>query len=244
MAQAKLSAENSTLLSTQRLETRLQRPGTRRLPRKVLMSGIADIADMVRCLHFHALDEKTWLIIFYTATGSEPAHGVGHNVPPTSTSTNYGPHSTNTGNKLDPRFDSNTDHRGTATGSTNAGPHSNNVANKLDPRIDSDQDHRNNPTSGMGPSAGMGSSNAGHHSSNLSNKLDPRVDSDMDHRANPTSNVGIQGAGAGGAGGVGSTNAGPHASNVGNKLDPRVDSDMDNRGNPASHVGGTGAGYR
>jgi hypothetical protein len=149
------------------------------------------------------------------ALGSEPAHGVGHNVAPT------------------------------AGGSTNAGPHSNNTENKLDPRIDSDVDHRANPTSGMGPSAPVtGSSNAGHHTSNFANKLDPRVDSDQDHRANPTSHVGIQGAGAGGVGGVGSTNAGPHASNVGNKLDPRIDSDLDNRGNPASNVGGTGAQYR
>lgn len=61
--------------------------------------------------------------------------------------TNYGSHSTNTGNKLDPRFDSDLDHRGTATGSTNTGHHSSNVANKLDPRIDSDIDHRANPNS-------------------------------------------------------------------------------------------------
>jgi hypothetical protein len=64
-----------------------------------------------------------------------------------STSTNYGSHSTNTANKLDPRFDSDMDHRGTATGSTNYGSHSNNVANKLDPRFDSDVDHRANPNS-------------------------------------------------------------------------------------------------
>jgi hypothetical protein len=61
--------------------------------------------------------------------------------------TNYGSHSTNTANKLDPRFDSDLDHRGTATGSTNVGHHSNNVANKFDPRIDSDADHRANPNS-------------------------------------------------------------------------------------------------
>ncbi|EUC43917.1 hypothetical protein COCMIDRAFT_38186 [Bipolaris oryzae ATCC 44560] len=68
----------------------------------------------------------------------------------TSTSTNYGPHDSNIGNKLDPRFDSDTDHRGTATGSTNAGPHSTNMGNKLDPRFDSDQDHRADPTSTIG----------------------------------------------------------------------------------------------
>ncbi|KAJ4350733.1 hypothetical protein N0V95_004464 [Ascochyta clinopodiicola] len=68
----------------------------------------------------------------------------------TNTSTNYGSHSTNTANKLDPRFDSDMDHRGTATGSTNVGPHSTNVANKLDPRFDSDVDHRANPNNGTG----------------------------------------------------------------------------------------------
>jgi hypothetical protein len=62
-------------------------------------------------------------------------------------STNYGPHATNAGNKVDPRFDSDMDHRGTASapagapsGSTNFGPHSTNTANKMDPRVDSDGD--------------------------------------------------------------------------------------------------------
>ena len=76
--------------------------------------------------------------------------------PTNTTSTNYGPHDTNVGNKLDPRFDSDMDHRGTATGSTNAGPHSTNMGNKLDPRVDSDMDHRADPTSatsGMGYTA-------------------------------------------------------------------------------------------
>ncbi|KAF2033670.1 hypothetical protein EK21DRAFT_58292 [Setomelanomma holmii] len=137
------------------------------------------------------------------ALGSEAAHGVGHNVPTTtaanveaqntthSTSTNYGPHDSNIGNKLDPRYDSDMDHRGTATNSTNAGPHSSNVANKVDPRVDSDMDHRANPTSGVGPNTTYNdSTNAGPHRSNFANKLDPTVDSDMDHRANPGSHVG------------------------------------------------------
>ncbi|KAF9740266.1 hypothetical protein PMIN06_010411 [Paraphaeosphaeria minitans] len=51
-------------------------------------------------------------------------------------STNYGPHGTNLGNKLDPRFDSDLDNRGTTTGSTNIGPHSTNVGNRVDPRVD------------------------------------------------------------------------------------------------------------
>jgi hypothetical protein len=67
-----------------------------------------------------------------------------------TTSTNYGAHNSNMGNKLDPRYDSDMDHRGTATGSTNVGPHSTNVSNKLDPRVDSDADHRADPTSAVG----------------------------------------------------------------------------------------------
>lgn len=74
--------------------------------------------------------------------------------------TNIGPHATNVGNKLDPRFDSDADHRadplssvsgtGTGHGSTNVGTHSTNVGNKLDPRFDSDADHRADPGSAVG----------------------------------------------------------------------------------------------
>ncbi|KAI0582434.1 hypothetical protein PtrSN002B_005700 [Pyrenophora tritici-repentis] len=67
-----------------------------------------------------------------------------------TTSTNYGSHNSNIGNKIDPRYDSDMDHRGTATGSANHGPHSTNVSNKLDPRVDSDADHRSHPTSTVG----------------------------------------------------------------------------------------------
>ncbi|KAJ4349828.1 uncharacterized protein N0V89_008447 [Didymosphaeria variabile] len=51
-------------------------------------------------------------------------------------STNNGPHGTNVGNKLDPRFDSDLDNRGMTTGSTNVGPHSAHVGNGADPRIE------------------------------------------------------------------------------------------------------------
>lgn len=50
-------------------------------------------------------------------------------------STNYGSHGTNVGNKLDPRYDSDLDNRGTKTGSTNFGPHSTNVGNRVDPDV-------------------------------------------------------------------------------------------------------------
>ncbi|KAH8732517.1 hypothetical protein GQ44DRAFT_184777 [Phaeosphaeriaceae sp. PMI808] len=158
------------------------------------------------------------------ALGTQPAQGVRQHVPPHSsaaateaqntthsTSTNYGPHSTNLGNKVDPRFDSDMDHRGTATDSTNAGPHSNNVANKLDPSVDSDMDHRANPTSGLGPSGPTHSTNAGPHNSNVAKKVDPHVDSDMDYRVNPMSGMGHSGP-------TGFSNAGYHSSNFSNKL--------------------------
>jgi hypothetical protein len=98
-----------------------------------------------------------------------------------SQASNYGPHSTRLGNKADPRFDSDTDHRGTKTDATNYGPHSTNAGNKLDPRFDSDTDHRGTVTD---------STNAGPHQTNMGNKADPYVDSDLDHRADPTSAVG------------------------------------------------------
>jgi hypothetical protein len=184
------------------------------------------------------------LTILTRAIGSEPAHGEGHhqsgaaaNFQNThSTSSNYGPYSTNAGNKLNPRFDSDMDHRCTTTGSTNVGPHSSNVANKLDPRIDSDADHRANPSSGMGTSGPVtGSSNVGHHTSNFANKLDPRIDSGQDHRANPTSSFGMQGAGAGGFGGVGSTNEPAGHPNVGRTVRAHSMNAPRFRSRPATH---------
>jgi hypothetical protein len=66
-------------------------------------------------------------------------HNTGPGVAQTGAgSTNYGPHDTNTGNKLDPRYDSDLDNRGPAGGSSNFGPHSTNIGNKADPRVDSD----------------------------------------------------------------------------------------------------------
>ncbi|KAF2244334.1 hypothetical protein BU26DRAFT_554321 [Trematosphaeria pertusa] len=135
-----------------------------------------------------------------------------------SGSTNYGPHSTNFGNKADPRYDSDLDHRGTREGSTNFGPHSTNIGNKLDPHVDSDMDHR-------GAIHGRyGSSNYGPHPTNIGNKLDPRYDSDLDHRGTTE----------------GSTNHGPHHTNIGNKLDPHYDSDLDHR-RPGTHQYTAGA---
>ncbi|KAF2200704.1 hypothetical protein GQ43DRAFT_373167 [Delitschia confertaspora ATCC 74209] len=103
---------------------------------------------------------------------SHRATGVGHH-PEQAGSTNYGPHSSNTANKMDPRFDSDLDNRGTTTGSTNYGPHSTNMGNKMDPRFDSDLDNRGTQT---------GSTNYGPHDTNIGNKMDPRFDSDLGTR--------------------------------------------------------------
>ncbi|KAI8937177.1 hypothetical protein NX059_006389 [Plenodomus lindquistii] len=91
-----------------------------------------------------------------TTHSTTTTHGTGLGVG--AGSTNNGPHSTNVGNKVDPRFDSDADHRanplsstsGTGAGSTNVGTHSTNVGNKIDPRFDSDADHRANPGSAVG----------------------------------------------------------------------------------------------
>ncbi|KAF1830709.1 hypothetical protein BDW02DRAFT_591694 [Decorospora gaudefroyi] len=83
------------------------------------------------------------------AAGVTPADTERKNTTNT-TATNYGSHNSNIGNKVDPRYDSDMDHRGTKTDSTNLGPHSTNVGNELDPRFDSDADHRADPTSKVG----------------------------------------------------------------------------------------------
>ncbi|KAI9789881.1 MAG: hypothetical protein M1833_002147, partial [Piccolia ochrophora] len=151
-----------------------------------------------------------------TATSSTGQHGASYGGG--TNSSNYGPHDSNLGNKVDPRYDSDLDHRGTAAGqahpttSSNYGPHSSNAANKMDPTVDSDLDHRG-PT--QAPGHGPQSSTHGPHSKDTLNKADPRVDSDFDQRG-PTGSHGQP---------VASSNYGPHSSNVGNKADPRVDSD-------------------
>lgn len=90
---------------------------------------------------------------------------------PVAGSTNAGHHRSNFANKLDPKVDSDQDHRANPTS------------------------HAGIQGAGVGGAGGVGSTNAGPHASNLGNKLDPRYDSDMDNRANPASNVGGPGAG-------------------------------------------------
>jgi len=138
---------------------------------------------------------------------------------------NTGPHGSNVANKLDPRVDSDRDHRaagttgtygktggvlgsGTYPTSTNYGPHSTNTANKLDPRIDSDRDHRGSGAPGYSAHGGPGAATTG------------------------TTHGTTHGTTTGNTYGVGHTGpaphtVGPHKSDMMNKLDPRVDSDLD-----------------
>ncbi|KAE8354408.1 hypothetical protein BDV28DRAFT_131067 [Aspergillus coremiiformis] len=130
-----------------------------------------------------------------------------------NTSTNHGPHDSNVANKLDPRVDSDRDHRaahhagtngaqqdpfGAAGGVnapyntagsrfTNTGPHDSNVANKIDPRVDSDDNRVRRQALGGAH---------GPYSSNMANKLDPLVDSNRDNRAAGIGATGTMGTGA------------------------------------------------
>lgn len=167
---------------------------------------------------------------------STTAHGAG--------STNHGPHSSNLMNKLDPRVDSDRDHRsnpthstttgttmgagagtmgaGTMGTSTTAGPHDSNIANKMDPRVDSDRSTYGTTTGQYGTTTGTGMTGTG-----------------LTGTSTTGTSTGMAGTGmTGHQYNTRSTNAGPHDSNLANKMDPRVDSDMDNRARH-QHMGTT-----
>ncbi|KAF8249544.1 hypothetical protein K440DRAFT_620926 [Wilcoxina mikolae CBS 423.85] len=149
---------------------------------------------------------------------------------------NTGPHQSNIANKLDPRVDSDRDHRGAATTSSHSNDHSTGFATgsnnpfrsertEVYPSNTSSGSQHDHSKGGLMAASGLatGSTNDGPHSSNIANKLDPRVDSDRDHRGT------TGGFSSSNTSGSTSTNAGPHQSNVPNELDPRVDSDRDHR---------------
>lgn len=172
--------------------------------------------------------------------GSSTAGGYG------SSNTTAGPHSSNLGNKADPRVDSDLDGSRGYGSSTNTGGYGSSTGSGLTGSRDN-----------TGTTSGYGSSNttAGPHNSGMMNKADPRVDSDLDGSrglgsSNTAGSTGGYGSSTGthgttggygsntgtGSGygdnttsstGSGSTTAGPHNSNMMNKLDPRVDSDLD-----------------
>ncbi|KAB8238665.1 protein dprC [Aspergillus alliaceus] len=170
-----------------------------------------------------------------------------------------GPHSSDTGNKLDPRVDSDVDNRArqapgtvssdprTGPAQTTAGPHESDLGNKVDSHIDSGVDNRASEPVSSNTRAAHAQRTAGPHDSDMGNKLDPRVDSDVDNRARHAPGTIASDARTGPA----PRTAGPHSSDMGNKLDPRIDSDVDNRAQHApsssynretSHLGGTQAG--
>lgn len=116
-------------------------------------------------------------------------------------STNYGPHETNIGNKLDPTVDSDLDHRGPGRhypegpgsgttykcnncGSTSFGLYSNSNGDRISSPNDLNSSYTQ-PSSydrDVAPYKSQESSNYGPHRTNVANKLDPRYDSDLDHR--------------------------------------------------------------
>lgn len=163
----------------------------------------------------------------HITTGTGTHTGPAHHPHGNTTSTNAGPHDTNTGNKLDPRVDSDRD------GSRNYGAAQTGPGGQIN-------QHSTD-------AYGQQSTNAGPHSSNLANKLDPRVDSDRDG----SRNYGAAQSGPGGAYnaqstdayGQQSTNTGPHSSNLANKMDPRVDSDRDGSRNYGAAQSGPGGAY-
>jgi hypothetical protein len=143
-----------------------------------------------------------------------------------SDSTNAGPHTSNTANKLDPRVDSDRDGSYTVgTGNTygsNTGTHG--MAGMTG-------------TSGTGTYGHTTSGGHGPHSSGMANRADPFVDS----TSGTTSHTHTGGMGTG-TGYSGSTSTGPHSSNIANKMDPRVDSDRDGS-YTVGNTTGTGTTY-
>lgn len=173
-----------------------------------------------------------------TAT-STTAHSAG--------STNHGPHNSSLMNKLDPRVDSDRDHRATHSGMTGHSTGTTGVTMGAGAGGVGAGAMGTSTTGHHGHGTGAGTTTtAGPHDSNLANKMDPRVDSDRSTYGTTGQHGTTSGTGMTGTGMTGhnyntrSTNAGPHDSNMANKMDPRVDSDMDNRARH-QHMGTTGA---
>jgi hypothetical protein len=156
------------------------------------------------------------------AQGTHNTHGTHHGAGVTGTSGvpegTYGPHSSRIANALDPRVDSDRDHRGHPAAGTTTGLGGATAAGTHD-------------TTGFGLTGNSGAPEGtyGPHSSRVVNAADPRVDSDRDHRG---ADYGTH-TGVGAVGGLNDkpgpapNTAGPHKSDLLNKLDPRVDSDLD-----------------
>jgi hypothetical protein len=136
----------------------------------------------------------------------------------------YGPHSSRIANALDPRVDSDRDHRAAGYGGTTGTSGTTGTYGTTGSGL-------------TGNASGAPEGTHGPHGSHIANALDPRVDSDRDHRAAGTTSGTTAGTYTAGVGAVGDPNdrstgpaphtAGPHKSDILNKLDPRVDSDLD-----------------
>lgn len=122
------------------------------------------------------------------------------NITSSSAHDNAGPHQSNIANKLDPRVDSDRDHRGATTTSSHSNDHSigatigsNNPFRSERTEVypsDTSSGSRHDHSKGglmAASSLATGSTNDGPHSSDIANKVDPRVESDRDHRDNTTS---------------------------------------------------------
>ncbi|KAK2073208.1 hypothetical protein P8C59_007506 [Phyllachora maydis] len=170
----------------------------------------------------------------------------------------HGPHSSRIGNAVDPRVDSDRDHRAaglgagtgagyTGTGVTNSGlgssnhtsgvpqgmhgPHSSRIANTLDPRVDSDRDGSHTMGSTTGTHTGMTGPGAGYGNTSTTTGT-----TGVGH-----SHHGISGHGPSiHASGAPEGSVGPHGSRVANAMDPLVDSDLDGSHRTVGHHHSTG----
>ncbi|EKV11652.1 Putative DHN1 [Penicillium digitatum] len=109
-------------------------------------------------------------------------------------SSNHGPHSSNLANKLDPRVDSDKDHRAADIDGTSASVGVTHDTATATGTHGTTHGTTHGNTGVTGTHGTTGSTNTGPHSSNLANKADPRVDSDRDPRAAHTD---VTGAGLG-----------------------------------------------
>jgi hypothetical protein len=192
-------------------------------------------------------------------TGTTGTTGTGYGSSNTSGAPQgtAGPHSSRLANTVDPRVDSDRDHRAnpnsslTGTTGTTGTTHSHGTSGLTS----------TTGTSGLTGNEYSSTTGQPQHSSNLANKIDPRVDSSTTYGSGNTSgltgttgtshNHGTSGlTGTTGNSGLtgneyGSSTTGQpqHSSNLANKVDPRVDSSTTygaGQTNTASTLGGTG----
>lgn len=128
----------------------------------------------------------------------------------------HGPHGSRAANAVDPRVDSDRDHRGAPGHTTGLGSNTHSGMGATGTH-GTHGAHSSGLTGSTGYGSGAPEGTYGTHNSRVANAADPRIDSDRDHRGTAaTSHVGPA-----------QNTAGPHKSDMMNKVDPRVDSDLD-----------------